>query len=206
MTVKRPTIKDIQRVTGLSLGCVSKCLNGGNVTEENRQKIEKAISELGYSVDEYARGMKTGKTKSVGVIVPAFSNLFYGTIANLISSRLSTKGYSISLYEHSESKEKEAQIINNLISRRFDAIIVVPACFDKENYQQYEDLNLIFFDSIIDEINKPFVIVNNEEICIQVVDYLSKQGHKQIAGIFRNNYYTGEKRKSGFLKAINKFL
>ena len=58
------TIRDIRAQTGLSLATISKYLNGGNVLPENREKIEAAIRDLHYEVNEIARGLVTNKTKT----------------------------------------------------------------------------------------------------------------------------------------------
>ena len=60
------TMKDIARRTGLGLATISSYFNGGNVREKNRIKIEEAIEELHYEVNEVARGLKTNATKTVG--------------------------------------------------------------------------------------------------------------------------------------------
>lgn len=62
------TMKDIARVTGLGLATISSYLNGGNVREKNRIKIEAAIDELDFEVNEVARGLKTNRTKTIGYI------------------------------------------------------------------------------------------------------------------------------------------
>ena len=59
------TMKDIARVTGLGLATISSYLNGGNVREKNRIKIEAAIDELDFEVNEVARGLKTNRTKTI---------------------------------------------------------------------------------------------------------------------------------------------
>ena len=64
------TMKDIARVTGLGLATISSYLNGGNVREKNRIKIEAAIDELDFEVNEVARGLKTNRTKTIGIIIP----------------------------------------------------------------------------------------------------------------------------------------
>ena len=63
------TIKDIAKRTGLGLATISSYLNGGNVREQNRVKIEAAIEELHYEVNEVARGLKTNRTKMIGIIM-----------------------------------------------------------------------------------------------------------------------------------------
>ena len=70
------TIKDVARKTGLSIATISKFLNGGNVREENRLRIEQAVEVLGYKVNGMARGLKTSRTMTVGVLIPSLENLF----------------------------------------------------------------------------------------------------------------------------------
>ena len=64
------TIKDIARETGLSLATISKYLNGGHVLDQNRERIEAAITKLGYKVNYFARGLKTNRSMTVGVLLP----------------------------------------------------------------------------------------------------------------------------------------
>ena len=70
------TMKDIARRTGLGLATISSYFNGGNVREKNRIKIEEAIQELHYEVNEVARGLKTNATKTIGVVIPELNNTF----------------------------------------------------------------------------------------------------------------------------------
>ena len=64
-----PTMKDVAAKAGVSLGTVSKVINHITVGEKNRVKVEKAIKELGYEVNTYARGLKTQETKLITLIV-----------------------------------------------------------------------------------------------------------------------------------------
>ena len=69
------TIRDIKRMTGLSLATVSKYLNGGNVLPENKAAIEHAIEVLHYEVNEVARGLATNRTKTIGVLILQYDHL-----------------------------------------------------------------------------------------------------------------------------------
>ena len=64
------TIKDVSKHSGLAYATISKYLNGGNVLPENRIKIEAAIKELNFTVNEFARGLKTNKSNTLGIIIP----------------------------------------------------------------------------------------------------------------------------------------
>ena len=96
---RKATIKDVAKLTGLSLGTISKYMNGGAVKNSNRERIDAAVKELGYSVDEYARGLIRNRTKTVGLLIPEFSNLFYAQIASELEHELNRSGYAIAACE-----------------------------------------------------------------------------------------------------------
>ena len=75
------TIKDLARETGLSLATISKYLNGGNVLPRNKELIDESVERLSFRVNTLARGLKTSRTMTVGMIIPEFSAIFFSTIA-----------------------------------------------------------------------------------------------------------------------------
>ena len=87
------TMKDIARRTGLGLATISSYFNGGNVREKNRIKIEEAIQELHYEVNEVARGLKTNATKTIGVVIPELNNTFCAEIITGMEDVLRSHGY-----------------------------------------------------------------------------------------------------------------
>ena len=74
------TMKDIAKETGLGLATISSYLNGGNVREKNRVKIEQAIEKLNFEVNEVARGLKTNRTRMIGIVIPELNNIFFAEI------------------------------------------------------------------------------------------------------------------------------
>lgn len=88
------TMKDIARRTGLGLATISSYFNGGNVREKNRIKIEEAIQELHYEVNEVARGLKTNATKTIGVVIPELNNTFCAEIITGMEDVLRSHGYA----------------------------------------------------------------------------------------------------------------
>ncbi|MGO3319093.1 MAG: LacI family DNA-binding transcriptional regulator, partial [Microbacterium gubbeenense] len=65
------TYKDIQRATGLSLSTISKHFNGAPVRPENATAIKQAADELGFRVNGVARGLRSGRWVTGGVLVPS---------------------------------------------------------------------------------------------------------------------------------------
>ena len=82
------TYKDIRRLTGLSLATISKHFNGGNVLHANRVLIEHAASELGYQVNDFARGLRSRRSMTLGVVLAELNSTFNTTIVSAMEERL----------------------------------------------------------------------------------------------------------------------
>lgn len=88
-----PTMKDVAREAGVSLGTVSKVINGIPVGDHYRKRVEAATKKLGYHVNNYARGLKTNKTYCVALIMPSLRHPFYATLTNELTGCLMRYGY-----------------------------------------------------------------------------------------------------------------
>jgi len=84
------TIKDVARKAAVSVSTVSKYINGGNVREENAEAIRDAIRQLDFRVNPFARGLKTQRSKSIGVLLPDMTAPFFGAVVTALD-RLSGK-------------------------------------------------------------------------------------------------------------------
>lgn len=87
-----PTIKDVAREAGVSVGTVSRYLNGAVLKEQNQRRIDAAVARLGYRRNALARSMKTGRSMLVGVIVPALSNMFSMRVIEGVEHALEAHG------------------------------------------------------------------------------------------------------------------
>ncbi|HCI29214.1 MAG TPA: LacI family transcriptional regulator [Fervidobacterium sp.] len=93
------TIKDVANKANVSVGTVSRVINGEkNVSKENWQKVVKAIEELGYVPNTYARGLVSGKTKSISIVVPMIRTDFYDRLINSVDSVLIENNYECSIF------------------------------------------------------------------------------------------------------------
>lgn len=202
----KATIKDVCELSGLSLGTVSKYLNGGSLKEPNRKKVEEAIEKLGYQVDEYARGLITHRTKTVGVLLPELDNVFYARIVAKLEENLSQHGYATVVRDSRREKEKESEGIHWFIARRVDAIVIVPCMKDVKDYTYLQNVNIpiIFLDMWIKGLNFDYVIVNNREISKIGVNYLIERGHRDIAIMCApEGVYTADRRLKGYHEAFS---
>lgn len=120
------TMKDIARRTGLGLATISKYLNGGHVLEKNRIAIEAAIEELDFTVNEFARNLKTSKSHTIGVVIPELGNLFTTTIVTALEDTLRRHGYGIIISDCRTNERLEKEAVRFLLGKMVDGIINMP--------------------------------------------------------------------------------
>ena len=76
------TIKDVAKYTGLSIATVSKYLNGKRVLEKNKKLLDEAIEVLDFQINEMARGLKTNRSMTVGILIPNLRIYFHQYISH----------------------------------------------------------------------------------------------------------------------------
>lgn len=103
------TIRDVAKKSGLSLGTVSKYINGHPVKETNRLLIEQAIQELHYKPNNIAKGLRNSQTFSVAVLLPMLTSNFCTSMISSIESYLLPKGYTVIVCECHNDAAMELQ-------------------------------------------------------------------------------------------------
>ena len=116
------TIKDVAMDAGVSVGTVSNVINGGNVSEERKQRVEQSIQKLGYQVNGIARKMRTQRTDYVVVILPDVTNPFYSMLLQGLERALSAYGKQPLLCISDGEKEKEIKYIEMAKANKVDGI------------------------------------------------------------------------------------
>ena len=118
-----PTMKDVAREARVSLGTVSKVMNGIPVGESYRLRVEEASQKLGYQVNSYARGLKSNKTCTVALILPSLNIPFYAELAEKIAGALIRQGYRMVLMITNYDAEAETKSIAMVRQNMMDGII-----------------------------------------------------------------------------------
>ena len=198
------TIRDIKEKTGLSLATISKYLNGGNVLPENRIRIETAIKDLHYEVNEIARGLVTNKTKTVGVLVYSIESLFNGTLLRYIGDSLRKQGYGLLICDSCEDEEEEAKSIRFLINKKVDGIIVIPVAKTSEFLRPARNAGIpvVLVDRSLPDEEHDCIKIDNRMAAFRAMNMLFENHHEKIAVICSGVEYTGIERYKGFLDAM----
>jgi LacI family transcriptional regulator len=130
--MKRPTQKDVALRAGVSRSTVSYVLNDQThlkipISAETRQRVLRAIAELGYEPDVRAQSLRGGHTKIVGVVIPVIQNPFFWQILSGISDALQEAGYSLHLSHNPLDPQLEANTIRELTRQCVDGFILLAA-------------------------------------------------------------------------------
>ena len=204
------TIKDIARETGLSLATISKYINGGNLREKNRVAIERAIKKLDYHVNEYARGLKSKKSRTVGMVLPELSNLFNMKIVSVIERILQEQGYSIIICDSQNNLEQEARSVEFLLSKQVDGIINIPMGNSSSHLAPAVErqIPILLLDRPLDKLNDVVscVLIDNQRAARMAVRLLLDAGHRSIGVVVGPaGVYTAEMRLKGYREALEEY-
>lgn len=200
------TIKDVARVAGLSIATVSKYMNGGHVLDDNRVAIEQAITTLGYRVNVVARGLKTRRTMTVGVLIPSIEQIFSTEIIAAIEKQLAKAGFSTIVCDCQLDAELESRKMEILLEKQVDGIIMMPFSGLAEPIQKAIDqgVPVILIDRKVEGVILDTVLVDNENLARQAVSSLIQAGHRRIGIVLGpKDLYTSRKRHTGYLAACH---
>lgn len=194
-------IKDVAKEAGLSIATVSRVLNSsGRVSEKNEFAVRDAVEKLNYKPNLLARGLASKHSNIIGLIIPNILNPFFTELAEIIDEITSKFGYKILIFNSKNSKEKDREHIETLISYNVSGIIVFSSGVN--TITDFKDKLPIV---CIDRYNEGFPVVSCDNY----------EGGRKAAEIFlRNNckniaYIKGSKtlnttidRENGFLDSL----
>lgn len=128
---RRPTLKEVARAAGVSVASASYAINGtGSVGEQTREHILAVAAQLGYRPNLSAKAMKTGRTGTLGLVVPDLTNPFFPSLAQVIIQTARQNGYSVLLTDTEGSPDAERQSLQLLSERGVDGVIWFPVSDD----------------------------------------------------------------------------
>lgn len=210
--MKRVSLKDIAKRVGVSTALVSYVMNGkgkGNrVSDELSKKIKQVAEELNYQPNEIARSLRSGSTKTIGLIVADIANPFFGQLARCIENEAIKFGYIVIIGSSDEEVEKSELLINTFINRQVDGFIIAPAegTVEQINTILQKNIPLILIDRYFTEINTSYVILDNYQSTYDATLHLLKKGFKKIAIVaYKISLIHMKERIRGYLEAMKTF-
>lgn len=122
------TIRDIAVKAGVSANTVSRALNDkDDIGRETKEKVRNIARELGYIRHAAASGLRSGATRSIGIVLTHIDNEFFSRILQGINDRLAEKDYTILMLASNEDPEAERRNLDTLAAYRVSGILYIPA-------------------------------------------------------------------------------
>lgn len=200
------TIRDVAQAAGVSITTVSHTINGTRrVSEELRARVLRAMAELNYRPNVLARSLRLGQTKTIGLIIPDNSNLFFAEIARAIEDIGYQNGYSVILCNSDGKTDKQHRYIQTLVEKQVDGVIFISSGETTEDLQFLIDnqIELVVVDRDVPHVPADIVLLDNEQAGYQATRYLIELGHRRIACISGPSELTpSAQRVDGYRRAL----
>ncbi|MDX2442406.1 MAG: LacI family DNA-binding transcriptional regulator [Bacteroidales bacterium] len=207
--MKNTSLSDIARKLGVSTTLVSLVLNGkskeSRINKEMAQKVLKTASEMNYKPNQLARGLRTGKTHTLALIVADISNIFFARLARVIEDEAGKFGYKVMFGSSDENPEELDEMLNIFQERKVDGFIISPTIGSAKFITELKKKNIPFvlIDRYFPKIKSNYVIVDNYNASYRATSHLLKFGYKRIGTLTISPELSQMRdRMSGFKQAL----
>jgi LacI family transcriptional regulator len=202
------TLRDVARAAQVHPGTVSRALNAetrGLVNEETAERVIRAAEALGYRPNPIARGLKTNRSFTVGVLVPDLTNPLFPPIVRGIEDRLGAAGYTSLITNTDNDPDRERQDFEAMRARQVDGFITATARLDRDFVSETEgvDQPIVLVNRRLEDESLPAVTADDYEGARLAVEHVAALGHRRIAHLGGPQAVsTGRQRRRGFLEAM----
>jgi LacI family transcriptional regulator len=201
-----PTIQDVARKAGVAPITVSRVINNsGYVSDETRQKVEAAVSELNYVPNTIARSLRLKQTHTLALVLTDITNPFWTTVARSVEDVANAAGFNVFLCNTDESVAKQDGYLRALLQKRVDGVLLVPAEMDVEllPWIQGQDTPIVVVDRRVAYAPVDVVRCDAEGGAYQLVRHLLDLGHRRIAVLSGpQEVSTAADRVAGYCRAM----
>ncbi|KAF1297516.1 LacI family transcriptional regulator [Enterococcus sp. JM4C] len=199
------SIRDVAKLAGVSLGSVSRYLNGQQLKPANMEKIAQAIKELDYKENIIAKGLKNNRSFSIGLLMNSISSRFGSEVVSGIEKVAEENGYSLLLSGFSAENKQIDEKIDYLMKHSIDGLIVF---LSEEEWIDLKKLERIQVPLV--SLNYPgtaqhadAILVNDRQSVREVIAHYIQQGHKKIGYLSApQDDYPAKERLLGAREAI----
>ena len=202
------TLRDVARVAGVHPGTVSRALNPetrGLVNEHTAERVLVAAKELGYRPNPIARGLRTNRSHTIGVLVPDLMNPLFAAVVRGIEDGLRDGGYTPLIANTDNDSERERVAFEAMSARQVDGFIAATA--RRDHWLLADEVvagaKVVLVNRRVDSDSLPAVTGDDHEGIRLAVAHLAELGHERIAHLAGSQaLYTGWSRNQGFVDAM----
>ncbi len=208
--MKKVSLLDIARSLNVSTSLVSFVLNGQGdekgINSKTQQRVLAKARELNYKPNHIARGLRLGKSNTIGLIVADISNKFYARIAKRVEELAGNNKYNLIICSTDENPEKEIELINMLRERQVDGLIISTTQNETFLFTQLkkEQFPFVLIDRQLSRIKTNYVGVENYSGAYNATDLLIRNGYSKIGLLKISPSYLSsvKEREKGYRDAL----
>ena len=180
------TIYEVSKAAGVSLATVSRVMNGNSkVSERTRNKVLKAMDELGYRPNAIAQSLASNRTNSVGLLVSELHGSFFGDLMSTVEKELRADGKHVIITAGHSDEAREKEAIEFLKSRRCDALILhaEAVCDDYLRELNESGVSLVLVNRMVPGMEQQCFVLDNEAGGYLATKAAIDAGHRDIGYI-----------------------
>lgn len=201
----RITLKDVAREAGVHISTASRALNprtASIVSPETVERVAEVADKLGYRPHPLARGLRTNRTMSVGVIIPDVENPLFGPIIAGIESVLVVEGYSVLIGNADRDPTSADSLVDDMLERHVDGVIMATTSRDVSETMRraQRELTMVLVNRSVDDDSIPAIVGDDHAGIGLAVRHLRELGHEHIGHVAGPSWVsTGADRRQAFL-------
>ncbi|MGF1721379.1 LacI family transcriptional regulator [Vibrio kyushuensis] len=181
------TIKDVAKAAGVSTATVSRALfDSEKVTESTREKVAKAVADIGYSPNVAARHLRRRETNSIMVILPDISNSFFSDVISGVEKVARTAGYKVLLGDLSHDTNRAKDFFDLVPTNQSDGLILLTSDIEHallKDRQIGSGFPVVMACEYVEDMSLPTVRIDNQSAAGKAIEYLISLGHQNIATV-----------------------
>ncbi|MTH53451.1 LacI family DNA-binding transcriptional regulator [Bacillus mangrovi] len=204
----RPTIKDVARLSGVSVATVSRIVNGlPGYSPETMKKVTAVIKELGYTPNAVARNLVSRKSNTIGVLLPQLSSYFAARLLQGIEGEARKRGYSVIVCNTDSNGVRTMEYLNLLREKQVDGILFASEWLKEEYADALTSLGIpaAVIATVSTAPKIPYIKVDDQAASFSAVQYLIRRGHRKIGMISgtKDDPISGTPRIAGLKEALS---
>jgi len=182
---KRITIKDVAELAGVSKATASLVLNGRSkelrVAEETRDRVLAIAKQHHYQPSIHARSLRDNRSHTIGLVVPEITNYGFADFSHELETLCREAGVQLLISCTDENPGQETVVVNNMVSRQVDGLIVASSMLNDTDYQKLsEQLPIVLFDRHMNDSSLPQVITDSITPTRELVADIARQHPDEI--------------------------
>jgi LacI family transcriptional regulator len=181
---EKVTIAEVAKCAGVSTATAGRVLGGyGYSRQEIKERVKQAAEDLGYRPNLLARGLITGKTKTIGVVAGDIQSPFYASILRGVSDVTRMAGFGILLTNSDEQIDREIEAVQLLREKQVDGLIVAPSDLVQSPHLHAavrDGCPVVLIDRVVRDLKADVVCIDNQAASRDCVRRLIEAGHRRI--------------------------